>query len=100
MARTQFDSRKQNRLPSIKEHVGVCSFCHQPARRMKPDSYTAVYDVDCETCGKYRIGGSGEAMLRSIGTSGLSPWLRSVARANADGDRLSVPGGMRVPLEY
>ena len=100
MARTHLDHRKHPKSPAANDPIGACSFCGQPARRIKPDSYAPVYDVDCEECGKYRIGGSGEALLRSIGRSGHSPWLRSVARANAGGDRLTIPGGMRIPLEY
>ena len=100
MAPTQTDDRKHPNTAPTKDRPGICSFCRQSARRVKPDAYAAVYDVDCEHCGKYRIGGSGEALLRSMASSGLNPWLRSVARANADGDRLSIPGGMRIPLEY
>ena len=81
------------------DRLGNCSICQQPARRVKPDPYANVHDVDCERCGKYRIGGSGEAAVRSMGNAGLSArWLRLIARANADGDRLSIPGEMRIPL--
>jgi len=83
------------------ERLGICSICHQSARRVKPEPYANVYDVDCERCGKYRIGGSGEASVRAMGSVGLnSRWLRLIARANADGDRLSIPGEMRIPLAH
>jgi hypothetical protein len=100
MSRTHPHTRKQPKSTPTKDRLGPCSFCRQSARRAKPDLYAPVYDVDCEHCGKYRIGGSGEAVLRTMANAGLSSWLRSVARANADGERLSIPGGMRIPLEY
>jgi hypothetical protein len=98
MARAHFDNGKQLATTPTKDRLGVCSFCQQSSRRVRPDPYLAVYDVDCERCGKYRIGGSGEAALRALASAGLDPWLQSIARANAYGDRLSIPGGMRIPL--
>lgn len=97
--RAHFDKRNEPTTNPSNDRSGNCSFCRQPARRAKPDPYAAVYDIDCERCGKYRIGGSGEAVLRSMLNAGVNPWLRLIAYANADGDRLSIPGGMRVPLE-
>jgi hypothetical protein len=92
-------NRGHSKTTAGNNRPGNCSICQQPARRVKPDLYANVYDVDCEQCGKYRIGGSGEAAVRSMGNAGLGArWLRLIARANADGDRLTIPGEMRIPL--
>ena len=97
--RAPFTARRNATPAPASAPLESCSFCQQSARRAKPDPYVNVYDVDCERCGKYRIGGSGEASLRAMGNAGLNArWLRLIARANADGDRLSIPGEMRIPL--
>jgi hypothetical protein len=35
----------------------ACVFCRQLAHDDKPDPDRSLHDVDCGTCGKYRIGG-------------------------------------------
>ena len=58
-----------------------------------------AHDVDCDVCGKYRLASDAEPYLRSLANLAINPWIRLIATANAEGDRLSVPSGMRIPLE-
>lgn len=76
-----------------------CPLCRSPVDRWKPDAEISAHDFDCLHCGKYRIGVATEQTLRALGANGMTHWLAPIKAANAAGFRLSIPGGMRIPLE-
>ena len=79
--------------------TALCAFCHRPAPRHDERPEARSYDIDCETCGKYRVSKRREAAVYALAHATAAPWLRLIAQANAAGERLSIPGGMRIPLE-
>jgi len=81
------------------EPDGRCVFCRQPARHVKPDPDRNLQDVDCGTCGKYRIGGAAEVTMLSHPESWHSETLPLIAEANSRGKRYWVPGGDEISLK-
>jgi len=76
-----------------------CVFCRQPAPRTKPDPDRSLFDVDCATCGKYRIGGSAAVAMLATPEAWHAESLPLIAEANARGKRYWVPGGDEISLK-
>jgi hypothetical protein len=75
-----------------------CVFCGNPAGSIKPDPDRDLHDIDCDLCGKYRIGGTTQRAMLAL----REPWhadsLPLIAEANARKKRYWVPGGDEIPL--
>jgi len=55
--------------------------------------------MDCDTCGKYRIGGSARTSMLALSEPWHADILPLIAEANARGKRYWVPGGDEIPLK-
>ena len=77
----------------------ACVFCRQLARDDKPDPDRSLHDMDCATCGKYRIGGSARTSMLALSEPWHADILPLIAEANARGKRYWVPGGDEIPLK-
>ncbi len=77
----------------------ACVFCQQMARDDKPDPDRSLHDVDCGTCGKYRIGGTARTSMLAHPEDWHAEMLPRIAEANARGKRYWVPGGDEIPLK-
>jgi pyruvate dehydrogenase E2 component (dihydrolipoamide acetyltransferase) len=73
-----------------------CVFCRWPVRRRVPVG--DADDVDCDKCGRYRLGRNADAVMNALGDA-RTRWLPAIAKANARGFRLSIPAGMLISLE-
>jgi hypothetical protein len=76
----------------------TCVFCRQLAKDHKPDPDRSLHDVDCDTCGKYRIGGTARASMLERFEAWHADMLPLIAEANARGKRYWVPGGDEISL--
>jgi hypothetical protein len=78
-----------------------CVFCGRPALRKELQAHPEArsYDVDCDTCGKYRVSKHLEGSVTALAGTRPNPWLRLIAQANAAGERLAIPSGVRISLD-
>lgn len=84
--------------PSTHTVVRPCVFCGRLTSHVGHDG---AYEVNCPHCGSYQV----DAGFYTLATTERSDIERledlqaQVAIANADGFRLMVPGGQRMPLK-
>ena len=75
----------------------TCVFCGKQARRRKIDDRSA-HDVDCSTCGRYRIGLQRETTAFALGIPDRTAIIARIVNANARGMRLDISSGEEIPF--
>ena len=76
----------------------VCVLCGRPTVRVRAHDKRAAHDIDCVTCGKYRISVAEEARIAAVGPPIVATLGPAIKRVNARGFRLSIPEQTLIPL--
>jgi len=75
-----------------------CVFCRRPTPAQATHLEHGATDVDCDNCGKYRVSRRAEKTMIRFSSLSSGAWFSAIGQANARGYRLSIPGGVPIPL--